>query len=147
MDWITPTRDDLTATVSAKEIEVFGKSSDFTDAVDAILARTVSFVRGFVRAGRVRLAADAGSIPASLLAPAMDYAAFNLLSRLRRDVNASRTKKYDRACALFDKVAQGVVVPEDYGEDPSTIQPEAALATASVRAKHRLLGRHQEDGL
>lgn len=131
MAWITPTRDDLTATVSAKEIEAFGKSSDFADAVDAILARTVSFVRGFVRAGRARLAADAGSIPASLLAPAMDYAAFDLLKRFNVPMSEDRRKARADALALFEKVAarQLAVEPAD-GADALDEAPAAPSSTA-----------------
>lgn len=131
MAWITPTRDDLTATVSAAEISAFGESSDFTDAVDAILARTVSFVRGFVRAGRVRLAADAGSIPASLLAPAMDYAASDLLKRFNVPMSEDRRKARADALALFEKVAarQLAVEPADESASPDEV-PAAPSSTA-----------------
>ena len=131
MAWITPTRDDLTATVSAAETTAFGESSDFTDAVDAILARTVSLVRGFVRAGRVRLAADAGSIPASLLAPAMDYAASDLLKRFNVPMNEDRRKARADALALFEKVAarQLAVEPADESASPDEV-PAAPSSTA-----------------
>ena len=131
MGWITPTRDDLTATVSAAEITAFGECADFTDAVDAILARTVSFVRGFVRAGRVRLAADAGSIPASLLAPAMDYAASDLLKRFNVPMSEDRRKARADALALFEKVAarQLAVEPADESASPDEV-PAAPSSTA-----------------
>ena len=131
MAWITPTRDDLTATVSAAEITAFGECADFTDAVDAILARTVSFVRGFVRAGRVRLAADAGSIPASLLAPAMDYAASDLLKRFNVPMSDDRRKARADALALFEKVAarQLAVEPADESASPDEV-PAAPSSTA-----------------
>lgn len=131
MAWITPTRDDLTATVSATEITAFGESSDFTDAVDAILARTVSFVRGFVRAGRVRLAADEGKIPSSLLAPAMDYAAFDLLKRFNVPMSEDRRKARADALALFEKVAarQLAVEPADESASPDEV-PAAPSSTA-----------------
>ena len=131
MAGITPTRDDLTATVSAAEITAFGECADFTDAVDAILARTVSFVRGFVRAGRVRLAADAGSIPASLLAPAIDYAASDLLKRFNVPMSEDRRKARADALALFEKVAarQLAVEPADGAEALDEV-PAAPSSTA-----------------
>lgn len=131
MAWITPTRDDLTATVSAAEITAFGESSDFTDAVDAILARTVSFVRGFVRAGRVRLTADEGKIPSSLLAPAMDYAASDLLKRFNVPMSEDRRKARADALALFEKVAarQLAVEPADESASPDEV-PAAPSSTA-----------------
>lgn len=132
MAWITPTRDDLTATVSAAEITAFGESSDFTDAVDAILARTVSFVRGFVRAGRVRLAADAGrSIPASLLAPAMDYAASDLLKRFNVPMSEDRRKARADALALFEKVAARQLAVEPADESASSDEVPAAPSSTA----------------
>ena len=62
-------------------------------------------------------------------------------------MNESRTKSYDRACSLFEKVAQGVIVPEDYGEDPADVQPASSLPQPSVRPKRRLLGRNREEGI
>ena len=53
----------------------------------------------------------------------------------------------DRACSLFEKVAQGVIVPEDYGEDPADVAPAASLARPSIRPKRRLLGRRGEEGI
>ena len=131
MAWITPTRDDLTATVSAAEITAFGECADFTAAVDALLARTGSCVRGFVRAGRVRLAADAGSIPASLLAPAMDYAASDLLKRFNVPMSEDRRKARADALALFEKVAarQLAVEPADGAEALDEV-PAAPSSTA-----------------
>ena len=131
MAWITPTLDDLTATVSAAEITAFGESSDFTDAVDAILARTVSFVRGFIRAGRTRPAADEGTLPASLLAPAMDYAAFDLLKRFNVPMSEDRRKARADALALFKKVADRrlAVEPADGAEALDEV-PAAPSSTA-----------------
>ena len=149
MAWRRPTEEDFLATLEEREADVFARNLEADRApIGQQMALAVSHVRGCVRSGRkCRMPADESLLPDMLVGPAMDYAAFNLLSRLRRDVNASRTKKYDRACALFDKVASGAIVPEDFGEDPSTVAPAAALATASVRPKRRLLGRRQEDGL
>ena len=108
----------------------------------------MAHARGCVRSGRkCRMPSDEGLLPDMLVAPAMDYAAFNLLKRLRRAVNESRTKSYDRACSLFEKVAQGVIVPEDYGEDPADVAPAASLARPSIRPKRRLLGRRGEEGI
>ena len=131
MAWITPTRDDLTATVSAAEIEAFGECADFADAVDAILARTVGFVRGFIRAGRTRLAADEGTLPASLLAPAMDYAAFDLLKRFNVPVGEDRRRARTDALALFEKVADRrlAVEPADGAEALDEV-PAAPSSTA-----------------
>ena len=149
MAWRRPTEDDFLATLEEREADVFARNLEADRApLRQQMALAVSHARGCVRSGRkCRMPADEGLLPDMLVGPAMDYAAFNLLSRLRRDVNASRTKKYERACALFDKVAAGSIVPEDFGEDPTTVEPASALARPSIRPKRRLLGRRQEDGL
>ena len=43
--------------------------------------------------------------------------------------------------------AHGVIVPEDYGEDPADVAPAASLARPSIRPKRRLLGRRGEEGI
>ena len=77
----------------------------------------------------------------------MDYAAFNILKRLRLPVNESRSRAYDRACQLFEKVATGVIVPEDFGEDPASVEPASELARPAITRRERRLGRHLEDGI
>ena len=131
MAWIAPSRDDLTATISADEVAAFGDSAEFTDAVDAILARTVGFVRGFVRAGRTRLASDAGTIPSSLLAPAMDYAAFDLLKRFNVPVGEDRRRARTDALALFEKVSERKLAVEPAEE--ADVLDEVPAAPSSTR--------------
>ena len=106
MAWITPTREDLIATISADEVSAFEASSDFADAVGGILARTVAFVRGFVKAGRAGVDEDPRTIPAALLAPAMDYAAFDLLKRFNIPVSEDRRRARQDALNIFVKVAE-----------------------------------------
>ena len=115
MGWIRPTRDDLLATLSEMETAAFAGSSEMADAVEAILSRTAALVRGYVRAGGVRCPADAALIPPSLLAPAMDYAAFDLLKRFDVPVNEARSIARKDAITLFVRVGEGkmAVAPDD----------------------------------
>lgn len=149
MSWRKPTEDDFFATLEEDEANLFARNPSIDLApVTRQIGLAVAHARGCVRSGRkCRMPSDEGLLPDMLVAPAMDYAAFNLLKRLRRAVNESRTKSYDRACSLFEKVAQGVIVPEDYGEDPADVQPAASLARPSIRPKRRLLGRRGEEGI
>ena len=103
MAWTRPTRDDLTATLSAEEVDAFAQSADFGDAVDATLAQTAAAVRGFVRAGGCRVASGEGLIPPSLVPFAMDYAAFRLLKRFNVPVGEDRRKAYEDALDVFKK--------------------------------------------
>ena len=124
MAWIKPTKDDLTATVSADEVEAFGQSADFADAVEGILSRTSDLVRGYVRAGGTKVPATPGTIPPSLLAPAMDYAAFDLLKRFNIPVSEDRRKARTDALALFEKVAERKI----------SVEPAAEAKTAASAA-------------
>ena len=149
MAWKQPTQDDFFATLDAEEAALFARNeNDDRTPIDLQIAMTVSHVRGFIRSGRkCRMPSDESLLPDMLITPAMDFAAFNLLKRLRRNVNESRTKAYDRACSLFEKIGQGAIVPEDYGEDPAQVEPETSLARPSIAAKRRLLGRQNEEGI
>ncbi len=130
MAWIKPTKDDLTATVSADEVEAFGQSADFADAVESILSRTSDLVRGYVRAGGTKVPATSGTIPPSLLAPAMDYAAFDLLKRFNIPVSEDRRKARTDALALFENVAERKisVEPADEAETAASAASSPVVA-------------------
>lgn len=138
MAWIKPTKDDLTATVSSDEVAAFGQSADFADAVDAILARTADLVRGYVRAGGTKVPEASGTIPPSLLAPAMDYAAYDLLKRFNIPVSEDRRKARTDAIALFEKVAERKISVEP-AEDEGTASAAASSPVAAPPNPARLL--------
>ena len=147
--WRAPTEDDFFATLDENEADSFARNLDADRApIRQHIALAVSHVRGCVRSGRkCRMPSDEGLLPDMLIAPAMDYAAFNLLKRQGLIVNESRTESYRRACSLFEKTASGAIAPEDYGESPADVEPASALARPSISPKRRLLGRRQEDGI
>lgn len=147
--WREITKQDLVATLSEKEADRFGADFALDDApLQKQLDNIAATVRGYIRSGRkCRMSPNEKHVPDFLIAPAMDYAAFNILKRLRLAVNESRTKAYERACQLFEKVATGVIVPEDFGEDPSAVEPEAQLAKPAFTRRKRLLGRQHEEGI
>lgn len=147
--WRKISRDDFTATLSEKEIRVFGQNENYDEqTIDQQLANTVSAVRGFIRSGRkCRMPDDETLLPDMLISPAMDWAAFNLLKRYNRNPNEARTKAYERAQALFEKVAAGQIVPEDFGEIPSDVVPDKLTQVPKIRRRDRVLGRRQEEGI
>lgn len=147
--WRKPDIEDFYATLEQSEADLFSRSDGSAlDTIQRQIDLAVSHARGFIRSGRkCAMSADESLLPEMLVAPAMDFAVFNLLKRLRRDVNASRTKAYDRACALFEKIGAGAIVPEDYGEAPDKLEKAASLAHPAITAKIRLLGRHMEEGI
>ena len=83
MAWRKPTRDDLTARLSAEEMDAFSSSSGFSpDVADGVLAQAAAFARDAVRSGgRARLSPEDGSIPDGLFRPVLAIAVLDLLNR------------------------------------------------------------------
>ena len=120
--WTKLTRDGLVATLSADEVDAFGQSADFGDAVDAILAQTADAVRGFVRAGGRKVSGGVGLVPPSLVPFAYDFATFRVLKRFNVPVGEDRRKANESATDIFMKVAEGkyAVEPADDAEDATS---------------------------
>lgn len=119
MAWRTLTEQDLAATLSQDEIGKYRRSHpDGADPVSDLLSRTAELVRAYCRANRsVRVPASAGLVPESLVSPAMDYAAFDVLKRLPLKVGEDRRKARDDAVALLEAVAAGRVTPESADDE------------------------------
>ena len=122
MPWQIPTADDLAASMSATEISrMRSAASEYADTLPAVLTRAVALVRGYVRAGGNPLGA-AGTIPAELLAPVMDYVAVDVLARLGMEVASERNARRAAAIALFNRVADGRFPIQPPGADPDAGQ-------------------------
>ena len=144
--WRKLTEDDLIANLTRREAEAYRRDFEI-DPVQKILDETADMVRGNIESGRrCRLSPEAGTIPTMLVSPAVDYATFKLLKRCNLSINEPRTKAYEHAVALFDKIAAGQITPPD-GVDATPEPPVKDPARPSVTRKHRLLGRHQEQGI
>lgn len=132
MAWRKPTKADLAGTLSQKEIDLYRQSAAPSggrgDPVADLLERTAEMVRGYCRANRsLRVSSVAGTIPESLVSPAMDYAAFDVLKRFPTPVSEPRQKARDAAVALFERVADGDFTPEDAeGEGDEESAPTVA---------------------
>ncbi len=120
MAWRTPTLQDIAATLSQKELEAYRTSPDFAsgaDPVEDLLKRTAAMVRGYVRKNKqVRMSAASYDIPESLISPAMDYAAFDVLKRMPVEIKEPRKDARQQALDLFKAVANGEVTPESFDE-------------------------------
>ena len=118
MAWRRLTKADLAGTLSQKEIDVYRQSAPAgSDPVAGLLSRTAEMVRGYCRAGRsVRVPADDGLVPESLVSAACDYAAFDVLKRFPTPVGEDRRRARDQALELFKAVAAGNVIPESADE-------------------------------
>lgn len=129
--WRTLTFDDIAATLSSRELEAFRQSSPIggDDPVDALLSRTAGLVRSYIRAnGHVGLSRVPASLPESLISPACDYAAFDILKRMPVPISEDRRRAREQAIALFEKIARREVTPEPDHPDDGAGQAAAPLA-------------------
>lgn len=147
MTWRAPTNDDLTSTLSKREVGLFCGMDDAVggaDTVAGILAETVALVRAYCRSnGNVRLSPDAATIPASLMGPAMDYAAYNLLKRLPVPIEEARTHAYDSALRILRDIASGTLTPEGHGDAPESTSGKVAVQQAAL-SRRRVTSANME---
>lgn len=135
--WRTVDENDLAATISQGEIDGFraDASLDGSDPVARLLSRTVAMVRGYIATnGKVRRMGRSGTLPESLISPAMDYAAADVLKRLAVPLNDDRRKARERAEDLFKDVAAGKYTPEsDDADDTASTDGPAIEVVCTVR--------------
>ncbi len=136
--WRNPTESDLAASISAAEIEAYREAAADADLhgdpVAALLARGVATVRGYLRANSAIVMGPAGTIPESLVAPCMDYIAFDVVKRVpRANTDDRRTARRD-ATRLFEQARSGGFYVESY-DRPETqgSSPASELATGPAR--------------
>ena len=136
-NWRTVDENDLAATVSQGEIDAFRQdaSLDGSDPVARLLKRTVAMVRGYIATnGKVRRMGPSGTLPESLISPAMDYAAADVLKRINVSLNDDRRKARERAEDLFKDVAAGKYTPEsDDADDTASTDGPAIEVVCTVR--------------
>jgi hypothetical protein len=136
-NWRTVDENDLAATLSQGEIDAFRQdaSLDGSDPVARLLSRTVAMVRGYIATnGKVRRMGRSGTLPESLISPAMDYAAADVLKRLAVPLNDDRRKARERAEDLFKDVAAGKYTPEsDDADDTASTDGPAIEVVCTVR--------------
>lgn len=135
--WIKVREADLISTLALDEVDAFRRSADFeSDPIDNQIRRTCSHVRGCIRTGGAlkesQMHPEADWLPESLVSPAMDFLRYQILTRMDRTVNESRTKAYDRACQIFDDLRRGDFVPEPNG--PTVEGTEKAVSPAAAEA-------------
>lgn len=141
MAWRKLNEDDLVSFLSQKEVDAYRKSADFSpDVISAILAATGNFVRGHVRASGVKVSpSSAPAIPDSLVSPALDYAIFDVLKRLRIAVGEDRRTARAQAIDLFTRVADGKLsVEPEQDEDSDGGSPAVSPAHGRVLPPHLL---------
>ncbi len=135
--WIKVHEADLISSLAMNEIEAFRRSAEFeNEPVEQQIRQTCAYVRGCIRTGGVlkdaQMSEETAWLPGALVPPAMDYLRFRILTRMNQVVNASRTKAYEDAVALFDQLRRGDFVPEP---DATAAVDDTEKATAPIAAE------------
>jgi len=128
MTWRPPTLTDLRASLSDKEITMYSNAAtqDVTlDPIDVILRRVAVFVRGYIQSAprAVRLPADPAALPEAIIAPAMDYAAVDVLKKLPLTITKERNDARAEAISLFKSIARGDYVIKAEDDAPDSASP------------------------
>lgn len=129
-NWRKLEESDLAAMLSQGEIDGYRADGalDGSDPVLRLLSSTAARFRGAIGAsGGVRMGPE-GSIPASLVIPAADYAMGKVLVRLNIPLNDDRRRALEKAEELLADIAAGRLDVESYSEEDE-IPPESRRAT------------------
>lgn len=129
MGWRKPDIDDIYATLTKDEVEVYRASAQWTsDPIKRLCDRAAAYVRGHLKSnGRVKMSPNEEEIPEATISPAMDYLAFDILKRLGGSISDARSEARRQAIAFFGQIASGEIKVEDYGETAGLENPRIAI--------------------
>jgi len=133
--WRKPTVTDLAQTISQAEIDAYRQDAalDGSDPAEKLVATTADLVRGYIRSsGKSKLSPVAGEIPESLISPAMDYAAYQVLKRQPIEVGKDRVEAYKAAVQIFRDVANGTLIPESYAAAEDAPADKVGIAVVRI---------------
>jgi len=150
--WVTLTTDDLKSSMTAVEVESFGKTA--TDGapderVTQILADLVAEIRGFIGSASANtLSADATRIPPEFKARALAIARWRLLITIPRySPGDARKAEWEQANQFFEKVATGKIRPQPADDAMPTDVPNEKPAGVDWFAAGSRTGRDRMQGL
>lgn len=145
--WRAPAEADLASSISAGEIEAYRTAAadeEQGDPITNLLTRGVDHVRGYLRANTKIKMGPKGTLPESLIAPCMDFVAFDVVKRVPRGNTEDRRTARRDAVALFGRVQNGSFDVESYGT-PET-QGSAASSELASSSPRRVTAQSM-DGL
>ena len=142
--WRTITLDDIAATLSQAELDAYRRSASdgagAPDPVGDLLARTAEMIRGYIRANTsVRLNPAPWTLPDSLISPACDYAAYDVLKRMPVKITEPRQKARDAArVRLRSALASLGYTPEGGFPGDDEVPPAEAGSLQDLSSDARL---------
>lgn len=146
--WRAPAERDLAASISASEIEAYRSAAAdeaaHGDPITALLERGVAFVRGYLRANRAIVMGPAGTLPESLIAPCMDFVAYDVVKRTPRGNTEDRRTARQDAVKLFERVQAGAYDVESY---QSQEDAGAGVSSQLAASSRRRVTAQSMDGL
>ncbi len=145
--WRTPTEKDLSSSISASEIESYRTAcadEEQGDPISNLLTRGTDHVRGYLRANSKIQMGPKGTLPESLIAPCMDFIAYDVVKRVPRGNTEDRRSARRDAVTLFGRVQTGAFDVESYGQ-PETQGDKVSSQLAS--SSRRRFTAETMDGL
>lgn len=137
--WRTPTESDLAASISASEIEAYRSAAadeeQHGDPIASLLTRGVNLVRGYLRANTAIVMGPAETIPESLVAPCMDYIAFDVVKRTPRGNTEDRRGARKDATRIFEQARSGEFFVESFAQPENQGSAPASQLAASSRRR------------
>lgn len=146
--WREPTTDDLRDAMLEAELSSLSRVSvaNGKDPVAKAIDNAVGRFRSALRSGaRVSMGPDR-TLPHDLIPQAMHVAAFLFIGgRVGAKVSAERTKLYDDAVKLAERIESGVVKYTDPDEMETAVK--AVSPRPISRPKRMTLSRRQQEGI
>ena len=145
MAWRAPTENDLLGSISNAELAAY-RAAVVADAqgdpVTARLAIVAEFVRGYIASNRENVLGAAGTLPETLIGPAMDYLAVDVIKRIPgRKIDPARDDARKAAITLFEQVASGKYAVSD--PDSGAV----AASSPTINEPERKFDHDSQDGI
>lgn len=153
MQWTPLTTDDVLSSITANELDKFGKavtSVAVPDRIVPILADLVAEIRGFIATCEPNsLSADPTLIPPSFKARALAIARWRLLVTIPGyEPGDARKLEYEKAESFFNQVAQCKIRPEVADDAvPTNVPADTPAGITVVSAPPKRTGRANMNGM
>ena len=147
MAWITITEKDVLTVLSGPQLEGVREAAldpIQPDPIAPTVSQVVALVRGYVAGNPANQLGAGETIPAKLMAPALDLIAVRVPQRIGQSPSEGRKDLAKDAIRLLERVSEGKFDIEEPAD------PEAGSGGASVEiasATDRLTGRDKLQGL
>jgi hypothetical protein len=128
--WRAPDISDLSLSLSQTELDAYSAAAtESGETAEGLLRRGADLARGYLRASAAVRLGPAGTVPAALVAPLMDYLCVDVIKRLPLAVSEDRRRAREQALQLFRDAASGRYAVES-ADGPDEAKPGGGVELA-----------------